>query len=139
MEGARELLKEASTLVNSPDFKAKLWAEQAEELARLRPMSPIAFERWNAWQLILGLDKGVGYAILVSLLLAYNIRRGYLTYRVGRLRAQEERSGDSPSWSDYQLPFAVHRFLSGVLYFALISFAVNAWIWLTAPVLLPAL
>ena len=41
--------------------------------------------------------------------------RAFLTYRVGPLRDEEERSGVSPAWDDYRPLWRLHQVTSPVL------------------------
>ena len=114
------------------------WGLRARQLSlSLVLVRPGSVQTRNIWELVLGLDKGIGYFGLVIALLIYNIFRGFLTYRVGLLREAEERSGDSPAWKDYRRLHLIHRAASILFIVALGSFFFHAWHWMTQPVLLP--
>jgi len=130
------LLTEASDLVNSEDFEAKRWGEQARALMQLTPTSIKLRER-RVITLLLGWDKGWFYFSLVVLLLLYNVGRAWLTYWSGLLREEEERSGHCPAWKEYRSLYAMHKCVALLLFVASLSFVFHAWHWLTVPILLP--
>lgn len=130
------LLTEASELVNSEEFEAKRWGEQAKSLVQIVPASIELRER-RVVELLLGWDKGLPYFSLVVALLLYNMGRAWLTYSVVLLREEEDRSAHCPAWKEYQRLHAVHRVVAMLLFIAALSFVFHAWHWLAAPVLLP--
>ena len=133
------LLSEAGELADSEDFKAQEWAAQARQLLGLmRPCLDVKVSKRRVWQLVLGFDKGWGYFSLVMGLLVYNVGRAFLTYSVGLLREEEQRSGDSPGLTEYRWLFHMHQAVTMLLLVAVISFVYHAWHWLTLPVLMPA-
>lgn len=73
-------------------------------------------------------------------LILYNACRLVLTWRVGLLRDEEERSGYSPAFRDYVWLHRAHRFvLVPLVLISLGAFAWNAWYWLwETKVFLPA-
>ncbi len=80
------------------------------------------------WKLLLGLDQGY-YAALPITLLLYNICRGILTWRVSLLRAEEERSGYSPTLKAYQWLKWPHRIFQALLVVAIGSMLWHLWSW----------
>ncbi len=59
-------------------------------------------ESFPVWQLTLGFDNGVEFAILAAALIIYNILRAALTWRLAPMRDEEERSGDIPAWVEHK-------------------------------------
>ncbi len=117
----------------------------------------------RVWRLVLGVDKGVPYWLTAVLLIAYNILRAFLTWCVGPMRDEEERSGHTPrlwrdpfarlrairgwraavrwwdSWFEaYGWLYRLHRVAAGLLLVAIASFLWHAANWLILPVWIPA-
>ncbi len=130
------LLTEASDLVNSEDFEAKQWGEQASSLIQLTPAS-IKLRQRRVITLLLGWDKGWGYFSLVVCLLLYNAGRAWLTYWTGLMRDEEDRSGHCPAWAEYKRLYTVHKAVALLLFLASLSFGFHVCHWLTLPILLP--
>jgi uncharacterized protein YjbI with pentapeptide repeats len=60
----------------------------------------------SIWYLVLGLDRPISYWLLGTILIAYNVLRGILTFLVAPLRDEEERTGYSPRHDlYYRKPF----------------------------------
>ncbi|MDH3671607.1 MAG: pentapeptide repeat-containing protein [Gammaproteobacteria bacterium] len=138
LQSVNDLLEEATKLAGSKDVRTDEWSQDAQRLQVLyRPWLNAEFRQWRVWELLLGLDKGLWYFGLVMVLLIYNMGRGLLTYFVGSLRDEEERSGDSPAWQHYRGWYRAHQVVTLLLIFVGASFLFHAWHWLTAPVLLP--
>ena len=76
---------------------------------------------------------------LVLLLFIYNGLRGFLTWWIGPLRDEEERSGYSPSWQSYGYLRFFNMAVKGLLTVALITFAFHAYDWGTEVVWLAKL
>ncbi len=55
------------------------------------------------WRVLFQLDRGFLAAFLALGLLVYNILRGILTWRVGLMRDEQERSGLTPPWRSIRL------------------------------------
>jgi hypothetical protein len=139
LESLQRLLNEATELAISKDFAAQAWSQQAQHLLHvLRPSMHTKLREWSVWELLLGLDQGLGFFAIAAILVIYNIGRIILTYFVGGLREQEERSGDSPARAEYHRLYRVHQIVSVLILLAVGSFAIHAWHWLTLPVLLAA-
>lgn len=106
-------------------------------------MAPACQER-PVWALLIGLDKGWTFWLPASLIALYNLLRLFLTWKVGPMREEEERSGYSPAWSGtgdregYAVLFRAHQALTTLLVVAIVSFVWNAWHWLTVMVSIPA-
>ena len=87
-----------------------------------------------AWQLILELDKRPWVALLAIAIIVYNMLRALLTRSVGLLRDQEERSGYTPAWFDYNWLYRVHHVARVLLFVSAASFLYHAHRWLTVAV-----
>jgi hypothetical protein len=85
--------------------QAREWVEQGTQLVRLfAPGGTVQVRRRPVWYLLLGIDRGFGPALLSGTLLLYSIARALLTYSIGPLRDEEERTGTTPAWADYRRP-----------------------------------
>jgi hypothetical protein len=126
----------------------------------------------SVWELLIGkeghqpywLPYWIPYWLLTVALILYNLCRAILTWTVGPLRDEEERSGYSPplmynpnepqepplslgwrkgpDWLRHQMNgygwlIWPHRVVKILFWIALSSFAIHAWTWLTIPVSLP--
>jgi hypothetical protein len=91
------------------------------------PDGKLPVKERRIWQLLLGIDRGIGRFLLTTTLLLYNALRGYLTYRLGPLRDEEERTGQTPFWYDYWLLWRAHQAISVLLYVSLISGLIQIW------------
>jgi len=89
------------------------------------------------WRIILGVDKGWQHWLPAVVLILYNFCRLLLTYFVGPLRDDEERSGVTPSWADYGWLLWPHRIFSILLYFAGVRIVYELVTTLTSNVYLP--
>ncbi len=137
------------------------------EIDESRKQSPIINgKRYRIYQILIGWDQGWTYWILSLVLIIYNLARALLTYFVGALREEEERSGYTPSLNgkvlystslDNILPIShhfrwrlfrvhlfsygwmiyLHYFVQAALLISLISFAWHGYHWLTAEVWIP--
>ena len=95
-------------------------------------------DKYEVWQLLLGIDKGWRFCVLASLLLLYNLCRALLTWKLGPLRDEEERSFYSPALDDYRWLYRVHRVVQFLLAVAVIALAYHGWVWGRTSVWLPA-
>lgn len=101
-------------------------------------------KEWKIYEIIIGLDKGLIYWILVVSLLIYNIFRIILTRSVGILVDEESRSGYTPALGTYQ-PWShgylklmpLHYTVMMFFWISVVSFSFHAWEWLNSPVWLP--
>jgi uncharacterized protein YjbI with pentapeptide repeats len=139
-------------------------------LAAVSEQLPIeGSKRWREsriWRVVLGVDRGASYWLTAVLLIVYNVCRAVLTWFVGPMRDEEERSGHTPqlrglparsltsmvrtrgwrgaatwleSWPDaYFWLFRVHQVLRVLFWFAVASFVWHAVSWLALPVWIPA-
>lgn len=82
--------------------------------------------------ILLGYYEGWWTVFFRALLIAYNLGRGFLTWGVGLLVSQEERSGLSPRWIDYQRYSLVHRW--GMRWLGVL--AVSYFLWHTVQLLM---
>ncbi len=138
LESAARLESGANLLDPAALAKERLWASEAKALLHLPLLREEAHER-PVWQLLVGLDKGLFYFLLVLLpVILYNVLRAWLTYKVSLLRDAEERSGYSPRWSDYGWLYWLHQPARLLLLAASIAFVFNAWHWLTETVVVPS-
>ena len=120
-----------------PDL-ASVIQDSAQELAKVTQTFTESTNPYQVWQVLLGLDRGWGACALAVVLLLYNIGRIWLTYQIGALREESDRSGFAPYWKDYKRAWYAHHYVMRWLMFvAVLSFVYHAWFWLTAPVVLP--
>ena len=112
---------------------------QAQHLFRVvRPSGKV--KQLRVVELLLGLDQGILPALLVIALLLYNIFRGLLTYFVGPLREEEERTGFTPSWkgrNGYAWLWWTHRVASVLFWVSVASGIYHLGMALSTPVLVP--
>lgn len=102
------------------------------------------YDCYTVIQLVLGFDKDALSWLIPSVLIAYNVLRGIITYKVAPMRDEEERSGYSPSWNGqgsvwrgYRLLYSMHKVVRKLLWIALAMFLYNSWIWLWQPIWVP--
>ena len=93
--------------------------EAAQSRADLRPFSPCLFAECDGPMpiglAVLGFQSGLESVLFRSMLLIYNLLRGILTYRVSRLRDEEERSHYSPSKRAFAKLYSLHRVATWIL------------------------
>lgn len=124
---------------------------------RLPVKGDLNWRRAQVWELLLGVDKGIWYFLSTCVLLLYNILRGLLTFVVGPMRDEEERSGVSPphrvegktpgkrflywlrrGWAEsYAWLWLPHRIVTVLFAVAVGSFLFHAVNWLSLGVWLP--
>jgi uncharacterized protein YjbI with pentapeptide repeats len=109
---------------------------QAEQLMRAFHPTGKVKERY-VWQLVLGVDSGFFTSVLIVTLLVYNGTRAVLTYKVARLRYEEEQTGFTPGVWRYWWLWWAHRVSSYLLYVSIASGLYQLWIVLFTPVLVP--
>lgn len=120
-----------------PDLAAAM-QDAAREIGNVTQTFTKTTNTYQVWQVLTGLDRGWGACALAILLLLYNIGRGWLTYQLGAMREESDRSGFAPYWKDYKLAWYTHHYLMRwLMLIAVLSFAYHAWFWLTATVVLP--
>lgn len=130
-----EAAAQAST--TNPEVSVAI-SHAASELGKVTATFTDDIRTYQVWQVLLGLDRGLGPCLLAIMLLLYNAGRGWLTYTVGAMREEEERSGYAPYWKDYRLAWYIHFYaMRYLILLAGLSFAYHAYFWLTAKVVLP--
>jgi hypothetical protein len=118
--------------------ETKEWTEQGAQLVRLlAPSKTVRVRRRPVWYLLLGIERGPWPAVLSAALLLYNVARALLTYFIGPLRDEEERTGNSPSWADYRPWWRLHQVSAVLLVVATVSGLYEIATALTTPVLIP--
>lgn len=137
METNAQIQEVAEALVASNKPGAEILAQAANRVGDIQPCLTANCEEWAVWEVLIGVDRGVSYWLLVVSLILYNTSRGLLTWKVGLLRDEEERSGYSPAWEDYGWLAWPHRAVRVLLFVSLGSFGWHAYYWLTLPVWLP--
>lgn len=73
------------------------------KVAAIGPCGSEACEAFSVWQVLLQVDRGLLPACLAIGLLLYNVLRGIMTWWVGLMRDEEERSGLTPPWRSIRL------------------------------------
>jgi hypothetical protein len=84
-------------------------------------------KEWRVWELLLARDAIWYSQLLAWLLIVYNLARLYLTWKVGPLRDDEDRTFVTPARSDYLALFGAHRLVQVVFYVSIVSFAFHAY------------
>jgi uncharacterized protein YjbI with pentapeptide repeats len=82
---------------------------------------------WRVWELLLARDAVWYSQLLAWLLIIYNLARLYLTWKVGPLRDDEDRTYVTPALSDYRTLFVAHKVVRVVFFVSLVSFAFHAY------------
>ena len=106
-------------------------------------MSEKGCEKWSVAALVVGVNHlwdgwiGILQFALASLLLIYNIARGWLTWRVGPMLEEQLRSGYTPSRKDYEGLGSWHLVMKFLVAVAVVSLMFHAWHAATADVWLP--
>ena len=102
-------------------------------------LAPNCLPPMPVWQALLGAHRGPMAVGLSILLLIYNVLRGFLTYRVVRLREVEERSGYSPALKDYRQLHRLHYVVFALMFLAISAALHQAWdVLVETTVVLPA-
>jgi uncharacterized protein YjbI with pentapeptide repeats len=84
-------------------------------------------KEWYVWELVVARNVA-GYATYVAwLLLLYNVARLFLTWKVGPLRDDEDRTYVTPARDDYGLLYGAHRVVQIVFYVSFASFLLHAY------------
>jgi uncharacterized protein YjbI with pentapeptide repeats len=122
------------TISHTQEIAVKITNRMMHEVS---PRLEEAGERWAVWKLLLGVDRGWFHVLPALVLILYNVCRGILTVRVSMLRDQEERSGYTPSSSEYAWLIWLHRVGLGLLAMAIATLTVHLYAWLSAEVWLP--
>ena len=82
-------------------------------------------------------EAGKEKAALAAALLLYNVARALLTYSIGPLRDEEERTGTTPAWADYRPWWRLHQGSALLLVVSAVSGLYQIATALTMPVLVP--
>ena len=113
--------------------------DQAQAFIRVvRPSGKVKQRR--VVELLLGLDQGILSALLIAVLLLYNVLRCVLTYFVGPLREEEERTDFTPSWkgfNGYAWLWRTHRVASVLFWVSIASGLYHLGTVLWTPVIVP--
>ena len=121
----RKGVKEFQDRVAELDRAASL-LEQAEQIIDIvHPAGKTELQQRHVYELVLGTHRGVSTVFFSSLLLIYNIGRIVLTNRLGALRDAEDRTGDSPAWSDYGYLWKMHRIIAPILAISVVFGAIS--------------
>jgi uncharacterized protein YjbI with pentapeptide repeats len=111
---------------------------QSHEFGRMSLCLAARCEEWSVWELALRRNESLAAFTLAVALLAYNVLRLWLTWRVGPLREEEERSGHTPQRVDYNGLWIAHRIIRILFWLAITSLVWHAFQWLGITVSLPA-
>jgi uncharacterized protein YjbI with pentapeptide repeats len=83
-------------------------------------------QEWHVWELLLAADA-VWYSQVVAwLLILYNGARLLLTWKVGPLKDDEDRTYVTPALADYKPLSVAHWFVNILFYVSAVSFALHA-------------
>jgi hypothetical protein len=93
---------------------------------------------WKVWELTLALHKPWYSTMAAAMLIIYNLVRLYLTWKVGPLRDDEERTFVTPARADYVGLRNAHFFFSAIFVVVLVNLALHWYdLFATASVWLP--
>jgi len=95
------------------------------------------FQSLKVWQILLSQDKRIWFQFTTLVLIAYNVLRYLLTQSIVPLSVEEDRSHYTPRLSRYGKILWFHKVNSVLWAFALASFAIHCYDWMTASVLIP--
>lgn len=126
------------TFITPYMMRAAAWS--ASDVIRSQTLSTSggSGESWPLWQLLLGWDKGLSFALTGAVMILYNLARAILTWWLAQLRDAEERSGFAPSWPSYRWCYWLHHhFMRYVFWLALASFIWHIAPWLGRMVIKP--
>jgi hypothetical protein len=115
----------------------KLKEESSERLQRAEQVTGTKFRRVKVWQVLISYDKGTWFLIAAILLITYNVLRYILTLFVVSLSEEENRSHYTPSLKEYKWLLWPHRVTWALGFFAVLSFGIHGYDWLTADVFVP--
>jgi hypothetical protein len=93
-------------------------------LISVQPMIPegkLPEKERRIWQLLMATDRGLATILLTTTLLIYNFLRGLVTYYVGPLREEEERTNETPSWENYWHLWRAHQVLRVLFWVSVFS------------------
>lgn len=130
-------VQRVSTVKNDPIVER--WSDQAEAILHtIEPSLSRRVETRRVWEVVLGLHWGISYFSLSVLLLIYNAGRALLTYRIGPMREEEDRLGETPAWGEYRGLFRIHQAITIMMAVAVASLCFHAYTWLSARLLIIA-
>jgi uncharacterized protein YjbI with pentapeptide repeats len=117
VQASQELVSELQRV----DHESAVAQQVSAAVAEVGPCLQSSCVSVPIWRLLLQLDRGLLAAFLALTLVFYNALRALLTWRVGLMRDEEERSGLTPPWRSIRLrgrlrswlPRCVMRLLSG--------------------------
>lgn len=95
------------------------------------------FQSFTVWQILLSQDKKIWFQFATLVLIVYNVLRYLLTQGVAPLSVEEDRSHYTPRLSHYGKIVWFHKVNSVLWVFALASYAIHCYDWMTANVLMP--
>ena len=95
------------------------------------------FQSLKVWQILLSQDKRIWFQFTTLVLIVYNVLRYILTQSIAPLSVEEDRSHYTPRLSHYGKILWFHKVNSVLWGFALVSFAIHCYDWMTASVLIP--
>jgi hypothetical protein len=107
-------------------------------LAQLKPCLADKCADATVLAVLVGLDRGWQFALMAACLICYNILRVLLTWQVGALREEEERSHYAPTHRSHAWLYWMHRFAFGLLFINIASLVYHAYDWLTRPISIAA-
>ncbi|MEM9552652.1 MAG: hypothetical protein AAGC60_00210 [Acidobacteriota bacterium] len=128
----------ANNLETTADPNAQAVAQIAERLGQMEACLAETCKEFYVWEVLLGVDQGVERWMLTVAVLLYNLLRGVLTWKVGPLRDEEERTDTTPALDSYLWLFYLHRVATVLLVVAVVAFAYSTAQWLSLTVSLPA-
>jgi uncharacterized protein YjbI with pentapeptide repeats len=99
---------------------------EAMQIATSKCLAPECRE-WRVWELLLARDAVWYSQLLAWLLIVYNLARLYLTWKIGPLRDDEDRTYVTPALGDYQHLLVAHRMVQCVFYVSAVSFAFHVY------------
>jgi hypothetical protein len=114
----------------------RYWIEQTLRIIQpIVPKGQVPLKERKVWQLLLGTDRGFWQVLLTIALLLYNVLRAALTYYVGVLRDEEDRTITTPEWPEYRILWFSHQLLAVLLVVATVSGLYQLLTALSTPVL----
>jgi len=137
---AQQVSKSMSDMSSKGGLPPDVSAGIVTRIAEFKPCFARECERVPIWTLLLETRRPPAYLILGLALLVYNAARGLLTWRMGPLREEEERSGYTPPYKGPRLLDSYgwlmwpHRIMRGLLVVALSALAWHLYDALTAVV-----
>jgi hypothetical protein len=91
----------------------------------------------KVWQVLISYDKGGWFLAAAILLIAYNALRYHLTRQVALLSEEESRTHYTPALDEYRELLLDHWVALALGCFAVLSFGIHGYDWLTVDVFVP--